>query len=96
VLAVWAFLGWERMGVARGMGKSRSGERDAQDHNFTVTGSKAVADVDVSLRELMTICLAENDRRFAGYDTTLCRPTTMPWLVRTALRVMPVRRPSAT
>jgi hypothetical protein len=64
-----------------------------QDNNFTVTGSKAVSDVDVSVPDLMALCLSENDRRFAGYDERLLRPTTMPWLVRLALRF--VRKPKA-
>ncbi|HEX3347766.1 MAG TPA: ferritin-like domain-containing protein [Acetobacteraceae bacterium] len=87
VVAVWAFLGWERMSIARGVG-SRESERGAQDNNFTVTGSKSVSSEDLSVKELMRLCLAENDRRFAGYDARLLRPTTMPWLVRMALRVM--------
>jgi hypothetical protein len=41
----------------------------------------------------MTLCLAENDRRFSGYDGRLARPTTMPTLTRWALRFM--RRPAA-
>ncbi len=57
-----------------------------QDNNFTVTGSKAVSDVDISVRELMELCLVENDRRFAGYDRRLLRPTTMPGLTRLACR----------
>jgi hypothetical protein len=92
VLAVWGFLVWERMGIARGMdastaegGKKKS---NAQDNNFTITGSKAVSDVEVSAAELMTICLAENDRRFAGYDKRLLRPTTTPALVRLVLPIL--------
>jgi len=84
VIAVWAFLAWERIGIARGMDDGKKG--NAQDNNFTVTGSKAVSDVDISPWELMRICLAENDRRFAGYDRRLRRPTTTPNLVRFALR----------
>jgi hypothetical protein len=86
VAAVWVFLAWERIGIARGMD---DGKAKPEDNNFTVTGSKAVSDVDVGVRELMTICLAENDRRFSGYDDRLCRPTTTPSLVRFALRFMP-------
>jgi hypothetical protein len=92
VLAVWAFLGWERIGMARGMEDGASKPAKSPDNNFTVTGSKAVSNVDISVTELMRICLAENDRRFAGYDTRLRRPTTMPSLVRFALRFMPDRR----
>jgi len=88
VLAVWVFLAWERMGIARGMD---SGDRDQpapapQDNNFTLTGSKAVSDQDLSIGEVLRTCLAENDRRFAGYDERLLRPTTVPALARFALR----------
>jgi hypothetical protein len=51
-----------------------------------------VSDADVSAAELMRICLAENDRRFAGYDARLRRPTTMPNLVRFVLRFVRRRR----
>jgi hypothetical protein len=97
VAAVWAFLGWERIGLARGMddgkgggsgGGSNRGKSKPQDNNFTVTGSKAVSDVEVTLRDLMDLCLSENDRRFAGYDPRLLRPTTMPGLVRFARRFL--------
>jgi hypothetical protein len=85
VAAVWVFLGWERIGIARGMDEGDGKAGSAQDNNFTVTGSKAVSNVDISVMELMGICLAENDRRFGGYDGRLRRPTTMPNLVRFAL-----------
>ena len=91
VAAVWVFLGWERIGLACGMDDG-GGKTRAQDNNFTVTGTKAVSDVDLSVPELMAFCLEENDRRFAGYDHRLRRPTTMPSLVRLALRVMRLRR----
>ena len=84
VWAVWVFLAWERMGLARGMDE---GKGKAEDNNFTVTGSKAVSDVEVGVPELLALCLAENDRRFAGYDARLLRPTTTPALVRFALRL---------
>ncbi|AHJ61985.1 hypothetical protein [Granulibacter bethesdensis] len=90
VAAVWVFLGWERIGLARGMDGDGKASK-AQDNNFTVTGTKAVSDVDVSVRELMELCLSENDRRFAGYDQRLRRPTTMPTLTRLACRF--IRKP---
>ena len=52
------------------------------DSNFTLTGSKSVSDIDISIAALMGICLAENDRRFAGYDNRLLRPTTTPAIAR--------------
>ncbi len=92
VLAVWAFLGWERMGLARGM-DAKPGNAD--DHMFTINGSKAVSDVDISIPDLMDLCLHENDRRFSGYDTRLVRPTTMPALVRFARRFMRSKKSTA-
>ncbi len=73
VAAVWVFLAWERIGIARGMDAS---DGPAADNNFTLTGSKSVSDVDLGITSLMAVCLAENDRRFAGYDSRLLRPTT--------------------
>ena len=35
----------------------------------------------------MQICLQENDRRLAGYDPRLCRPTRVPALARFVLAV---------
>jgi hypothetical protein len=87
VAAVWVFLLWERIGLARGM--DAEGNETRQDNNFTVNGAKAVSAEEIRLRDLMSTCLAENDRRFAGYDPRLLRPTTMPKLVRFALRCMP-------
>jgi hypothetical protein len=84
VFAVWIFLGWQRIGMARSI--DGNGNQTLQDNNFTFNGTKAVSDTDVSIRELMTVCLHENERRFAGYDPRLLRPTTMPRLVRLALR----------
>jgi hypothetical protein len=88
VAAVWVFLGWERIGLARGMDDGKGKAAKPQDNNFTVSGTKAVSDVDIGIRELMELCLSENDRRFAGYDPRLRRPTTMPSLVRLACRFM--------
>ena len=89
VAAAWVFLGWERMGLARGMDEGAQADAaKPQDHNFTLNGSKAVSDVDIGVADLMALCLAENDRRFAGYDGRLLRPTLMPALTRLALGVM--------
>ena len=86
ILGVWAFLIWERMGIARGLdGKS------TQDANFTVTGAKSVG-MDISVADLMEICLAENDRRLGGYDARLLRPMFVPGAVRLARRVLSSKR----
>jgi hypothetical protein len=79
VLAVWLFLIWERIGIARDMGNG------VQDNNFTVTGAKSVGS-DIKVGELIDICLAENTRRMSFYDRRLLRPTFVPALARLARR----------
>jgi hypothetical protein len=79
VLAVWLFLIWERIGIARDMGSG------VQDNNFTVTGAKSVGN-DINPAELIDICLAENDRRMSPYDQRLLRPSVVPALARLARR----------
>jgi hypothetical protein len=86
VLRVWAFLGWERIGLARAL--DTDGNPQEPDHNFTVRGAQSMAAGDIRIRELLELCLQENDRRFAGYDARLLRPQTMPRLVRFGLRLM--------
>jgi hypothetical protein len=84
VAAVWCFLAWERIGLARAVDR-RGGAREP-DNNFTLHGAQSVADDGIRLRDLVALCLAENDRRFAGYDERLLRPATMPRLARLVLR----------
>ena len=79
VLAVWLFLIWERIGIARDMGNG------VQDNNFTVTGAQSVGS-DIKVGELIDICLAENNRRMSFYDRRLLRPTFVPALARLARR----------
>jgi hypothetical protein len=77
-IAVWGYLIWERIGIARGVDGLEGG-----DANFTVKGSKALSEeMDPAL--LIDICLAEDAKRMAGYDERLLRPTTMPKLARLA------------
>jgi hypothetical protein len=88
VLAVWLFLIWERIGIARTV------ESGAQDNNFTVTGAKSVGD-DIDVAELIDLCLAENERRMSLYDRRLLRPFAVPALARLARRFMrPTRKRS--
>ncbi len=88
--AVWAFLIWERIGIAREVDGL-----EGADANFTMNGSKALSD-DMDPALLMDICLEEDKRRMAGYDERLVRPTTMPKLVRFArLFIRPKKRPVA-
>jgi len=83
VWAVWLFLAWERMGIARGLDSSTA----SQDNNFTVTGAEQLGS-DINIVDLMDLCLAENDRRLGGYDHRLLRPTFVPAMVRLARRFM--------
>jgi hypothetical protein len=87
VAAVWVFLAWERIGIARGMDDGGMDDGKPADNNFTLTGSQSVSDMDISPWDLLAICLRENDRRFAGYDPRLLRPTTTPALARMAVTV---------
>jgi hypothetical protein len=89
VAAVWVFLAWERIGIARGMD---DGSDKKADNSFTLTGAKAVTDIDLGPAALMLVCLEENDRRFAGYDARLLRPTTTPALARFFCWVTRARR----
>jgi hypothetical protein len=75
VLAIWACLIWERIGIASDM------DHGVQDSNFTVNGAEQLG-VALSPAELMDICLAENDRRLSAYDPRLLRPTFVPTMVR--------------
>jgi hypothetical protein len=84
-LAVWAFLVWERIAIARSVGGA------APDNNFTVTGSKSIG-IDIDAASLLDICLAENDRRLGRYDARLLRPRAVPRLVRLVRRFMGKRR----
>jgi hypothetical protein len=80
-LAVWAYLVWERIDLARGLDSA------SRDKNFTLTASGSVG-IKVSPGELMDICLAENDRRLAAYDRRLLRPMLVPSLVRLVRRFL--------
>ncbi len=90
-LAVWAFLIWERIGIARGVAGAQAETGvvgTPQDNNFTLTGGKSLAAVDLSPAALIEICLAENDRRLSGYDPRLLRPNIVPRLMRVVHRLL--------
>ncbi|HZT86556.1 MAG TPA: ferritin-like domain-containing protein [Stellaceae bacterium] len=93
ILGVWIRLVRERLNIARGFGGK--GANAVEDNNFTLTGSKAVSDADLSVPALLDICLVENDRRLAGYDPRLLRPLVVPLLVRFVRRFMRAPQPAA-
>jgi hypothetical protein len=82
IAAVWVFLVWERLGLARSLG----GE-PVQDNNFTLTGAKSVG-MDIGIAELIDICLAQNNRRLNVYDQRLLRPRTVPFMLGVARKFM--------
>lgn len=80
VMAVWVFLAYERIGLARSV--DSDGVEHTQDNNFTVNGAKDMTAEDLSLADFLELCLAEDQRRFSGYDPRLLRPTTTPAIAR--------------
>jgi hypothetical protein len=88
VLAVWAFLVWERIGIASDVSHGQ------QDNNFTVNGASQLTDGDIDVFKLMDTCLAENDRRLGVYDSRLMRPRFVPFMIRTFRRFVGPKRPA--
>lgn len=85
VAAAWVYIAGLRVGLARSVGTNRKVTQ--QESNFTVNGAQSVTSVEIGFRDLMRICLQENERRLAGYDPRLCRPTRVPALARFVLAV---------
>jgi hypothetical protein len=86
--AVWGFLIWERIGIAKGVDGLENG-----DANFTVNGTQALAD-EMDPAKLIDICLEEDKKRMAGYDPRLLRPRTMPRLARIARLFIKPKKPA--
>jgi hypothetical protein len=88
VLGVWAFLVWERMGIASDVSNGQ------QDNNFTMTGAQQLGS-DIDVAGLIDVCLKENDRRLGSYDPRLKRPRFVPFMARLARRFMKTKTASA-
>ena len=82
--SVWIALVRDRISIARGIDSDGS----AQDMNFPANVGDSVGG-GVSIRALIDLCLVENDRRMAGYDTRLLRPGTVPRIARLVRRFLP-------
>ncbi|MBV9043481.1 MAG: ferritin-like domain-containing protein [Alphaproteobacteria bacterium] len=80
VLAVWAFLIWERIGIASDVSHGQ------QDNNFTVNGASQLGGDDIDVFKLMDTCLREDSRRLGIYDPRLKRPRFVPFMIRTFRR----------
>jgi hypothetical protein len=81
VLAAWIYLIWQRIGIARSIDKGGA------DLNFTARGTGSVG-VQLKPAQMIDLCLAENERRMAGYDARLLRPNTVPFLAKLARRFL--------
>ncbi len=84
IAAVWLTLIRDRVSLARGIDADGS----AHDMNFPANVGGSVTG-GVSIRALIDLCLVENERRMAGYDARLLRPTTVPRLARLLRRFLP-------
>ena len=73
-----------RIRTARTMGH----EPGASGENFTLSAHQELG-AAVTLQRLLQLCLGENDRRMAGYDSRLLRPRLVPSLARFLYRVLP-------
>jgi hypothetical protein len=79
---VWTVAGQLVEHIRHGL---RVGGRDSgSQEGFTINARSAFE--ELSAREFLEVCLAENDRRLAPYDGRLLRPTFVPSGVRLALR----------
>jgi hypothetical protein len=88
IVAVWAFLIWERIGIARDVNGTE------MDSKFTLTGAQDLG-AEIDLIDLMDICLKENGRRLGIYDPRLLRPRFVPGMVRMVRRLVLRRPPKA-
>jgi hypothetical protein len=75
---IFADIAKDRLGTAKDVGGG---------DNFTAKGHEELG-ADINPRELLEICLIENDRRMARYDSRLPRPKLVPRLVKVALFFM--------
>ncbi|MEJ0062148.1 MAG: ferritin-like domain-containing protein [Alphaproteobacteria bacterium] len=77
--AALAVSAWNRLSLA---GTAADGGKSGD--NFVVSGGAAFT-ASLTPRGFLAACLAENNRRMAGYDAGLLRPKIMPVLTRMAL-----------
>jgi hypothetical protein len=56
--------------------------------NFTLSARHDIG-APVTLQTLLALCLTENDRRMARYDSRLLRPRLVPYLAKFVTRVLP-------
>ncbi len=75
--AVCARLVYQRVLIARGAGGN----------NFTANGHQAMG-INVKARDVLGLCIAENDRRMSTYDAGLPRPNLVPRVAQLCRRLV--------
>jgi hypothetical protein len=73
-----------RVRTARSLGNGAGTEGE----NFTLSAHQNLS-LEMSVRQLLTLCLSENDRRLAQYDPRLARPRLVPTVARFVRRLLP-------
>jgi hypothetical protein len=63
------------------------GANDRAQDNFTMNAHKSFG--DISPREFVELCLAENEKRLKPYDKRLLRPAFVPTVAKAALKTLP-------
>ena len=81
--AIWVKLVWDRVAIAKGI----DADGVAHDSNFLAANGSTIGQA-LSPRQLIELCLQENDQRMAGYDKRLVRPALVPMLARLALKFL--------
>lgn len=76
--------------MAKG-GGSKNSAPDASQDGFTLASHASFG--DFSLRSFLDLCLAENARRLAPYDTRLLRPRLAPGTVAAIVKLLPRGKP---
>ncbi|MHB8814791.1 MAG: ferritin-like domain-containing protein [Steroidobacteraceae bacterium] len=76
-----------RVKTARSMGKPQP-DGAGSGENFTLTAHQDLG-AEVTLHRLLGLCLSENERRMAQYDSRLRRPRLVPGIARFLFRVIP-------
>jgi hypothetical protein len=66
------------------------GASDRSQDNFTMKAHSAFG--DITPREFLELCLNENEKRLAGYDSRLLRPAFVPNVARAILPTLPHRQ----
>jgi hypothetical protein len=63
------------------------GKEDRTQDNFTMNAHKQFG--DLTPRQFIELCLAENERRLAPYDPRLLRPEFVPAVAKAVLATLP-------